>query len=251
MELEKRYRMDKPDQDKPGPPPLVSPKTQEDPRSRTQTHHKADKMSNGYDRKNFADYERRLMSDRMFSQDRHIAERPNAHVQPRVDNTRYDHSRDKSIKQEGMQARLLENEKTGTFPRQQNHFDISRLPPHVRDSAYPLNLASDGRDSHHNKENHSVTQDSDVLLPYESHRSVVSRLDKEETRLRRARLNGEYTSDDELELDEDLDEEEERNWQRLLTIVEGPPMELDTSKNKLTYLMNIGLVSHRKKSGMF
>ncbi|ESO82761.1 hypothetical protein LOTGIDRAFT_229786 [Lottia gigantea] len=75
---------------------------------------------------------------------------------------------------------------------------------------------------------------------------AVSKLDKEEARLREARLKGTYHSDDDEE-DMDDSEKEEDKIERMMLIRNGPPMPLDKSVNKLKFLSSLGLFTIRRK----
>ena len=74
--------------------------------------------------------------------------------------------------------------------------------------------------------------------------SCVSKLDLEERKLSESRSNGSYCSDSDCDMDCE-DNEDVKN----LLISSGPPLQLDTSRKKMTLLKELGLTTHRHKKG--
>ena len=78
--------------------------------------------------------------------------------------------------------------------------------------------------------------------------NIVSKLDVEERKMRESRLNGTYCSDSE-EDEEIVAAMEMERKQQLTIIITGPPIPLDTSRNKLRYLKSMGLTTHSRRRG--
>ncbi|XP_022251451.1 uncharacterized protein LOC106467546 [Limulus polyphemus] len=73
---------------------------------------------------------------------------------------------------------------------------------------------------------------------------VVSKLDIEEERLKKARLSENYRSDDS---DSDAEEENQSRLRYVLVIKNGPPLKLDLDPRKLEFLDILGLCTHQKR----
>ncbi|XP_050398933.1 genetic suppressor element 1 isoform X3 [Patella vulgata] len=125
------------------------------------------------------------------------------------------------------------------------------------------NMVGHSNHSNHSKESYNMkrivsdlTKNSKMTAEVVSHDVVpnhvamekmvplISKLDKEEERLRKARLSGTYVSDDD---DEDLSEKEEDRIERMMIIRNGPPLALDKTPTKLKFLSILGLCTVQKK----
>lgn len=253
------------------PPPLTPSKMHHEdsnhhPRTSEHNFHRPFErpLTNGFERNHFTEYERRLMTESILAQDRQLSvlqdnrprSRPNSgHSQPESRN--YDHMlNDRSYLEkqhaEGIQARLIESEKSHhSHIRKLTQYEYDR--PHAEYSYHLNSYNNENKDSsslpHSNKETRTqdLTNSSNNFLRHEpqSH----SKLDLEEKRIREARMNGEYNSD---ESENEADEEcgpEERKRQRLLLVTNGPPLKLDTSPKKMKFLKDFGLTSKQKRRG--
>ncbi len=283
----------------PGGTPALSLK--DDPRHRTPEatgFHRPFELplTNGYERNHFSDYERRIMTENILAQDRQILQeqqrprsRPGSgHNGTSQSETRsFDHmTNDRAYldkQHEGMQARLLESEKSRDphlhgrlYDKRLNQYDYDR--PHVESqptvsSAFSLhNTYSNHSDinlkDHHNKDNSHILSKTnpeslynrgmnrELRVPdpsnyFQFDPPVLSKLDLEEQRMREARINGSYHSDEEStsESGDDPTVSDERKKQRLLLISSGPPCKLDRSPKKLKYLNQFGLTTKQQRKG--
>lgn len=159
------------------------------------------------------------------------------------------------LRHEGIHARLLETERT----RNDNQVHgLSRERLH-RNHHIDDNLS--GRSMYHyptgNRQTLARNLPETVILPpigktpmdtamtTLDQPRVVSKLDLEEEKIRKARLNGTYNSD---ESESDSEEENDLNkLNSMLIITKGPPLKLDTSVDKMKFLNMFGLITNRKK----
>lgn len=95
----------------------------------------------------------------------------------------------------------------------------------------------------HYKEHHS-----EHLKSNEKKHNLVSTLDVGEQKLRQRRIRGELSDDSEM--DEIIDYLDESHKQSLMMVTRGPPLALDASKEKMTFLQQLGLTSQKVKRGI-
>ncbi|XP_076339729.1 uncharacterized protein LOC143240712 isoform X2 [Tachypleus tridentatus] len=96
--------------------------------------------------------------------------------------------------------------------------------------------------SSHGSLEHAGTETTDIVCSTLS--KVVSKLDIEEERLKKARLSENYCSDD---CDSDAEEENQSRLRYDLVIKSGPPLKLDLDPRKLEFLETLGLCTHQKR----
>ncbi|XP_023217672.1 uncharacterized protein LOC111620060 [Centruroides sculpturatus] len=162
------------------------------------------------------------------------------------------------LRHEGIHARLLETERTRS-DNQSHGLSRERLHRnhHIDDglSSRPMYHYQTG-----NRQSLARNLPETVILPPIGKNPldsaittldqprVISKLDLEEEKIRKARLNGTYNSDE-----SESDSEEENDLNRLnsmLIITKGPPLKLDTSAEKMKFLNMFGLITNRRKKAV-
>ena len=229
-------------------------------------------LTNGYEHNHFSDYERRIMTENILAQDRQILQdqqrprsRPNSghNGTNHSDSRTYDQVSDRSYlekQHEGMQARLIESEKSRDhahlYNQRLNQYDYDR--PHAETqpvvaSAYSHQnpYSSHNKDSSHLSRNDSIelrVPDPSNYFRFDA--PVLSKLDLEEKKIKEARMNGKYNSDDESasESDDEIAKEDKKK-EKLLVISRGLPCKLDKSPKKLKYLNQFGLTTKAERKG--
>ncbi len=234
-------------------------------------------LTNGYEHNHISDYDRRLMTENILAQDRQILQdqqrprsRPNSghNNTSHSDSRGYDQVNDRAYldrQHEGMQARLIESEKSREhqvhlYNRRLNQYDYDR--PHAESqpivaasyphhSAYGSGSSSHAKDSSHTSSRHDSRElrvpDPSNYFRFDA--PVLSKLDLEEKKMREARMNGMYNSDDSASESDDETAKDERQKDKLLVIGSGPPCKLDKSPKKLKYLEQFGLTTKEQKKG--
>ncbi len=217
------------------------------------------------------------MTESIFAQDRQILSdqqgprsRPNSGhngTSHPSESRGYDHGNERSFlekQHDGMQARLLESEKSREqhqavhlYNRRLNQYDYDR--PHAESQPVVASAFA----HHHNvynsykKDGHIVSSRRDnreLRIPDPSNyfrfdAPVLSKLDLEEKKVREARMNGMYKSDESSSESDDEVAKEEKKMEKLLVISSGPPCKLDKSPKKLKYMQQFGLTTKEQRKG--
>ena len=146
---------------------------------------------------------------------------------------------------EGIPARLLDNDGSHLLPpahlppaQTLNQYDYDR--PHAEYNFMMNSHKPEAKDGHFYN-----------FLHKEAAPTVISSLDYEEQKIRQARQNGTYESEESDSDNGDEFTKEERHRQRLLLISEGPPLKARKSRKKSTFLNMFRLTTTDNKKGMY
>ncbi len=240
-------------------------------------------LVNGFERNHFTDYERRKLTERILAENRQILpDRPRTQHTPSSssehnhlsESRTYEHhhavdERASSYQDKHPDARVAESDKShNSHTRRFNQYEYDR--PHAEYPNFNSHTSQVKTELKTEHDSSKVVPPSGLYRPAEvpsggtryrpeesSHTAfqkykpvvtIMSRLDIEEQKIREARQNGTYDSEDEeLEEDEE-DSKDERKRQRLLLISEGPPLPLEKPRQKMKFLNMFGLTTmdHRK-----
>ena len=262
-ELDKRYSLVTPmtSSDRNGPPPLISPKPGEvKPKSEGSLFRPFDSkiLTNGYDNQHHERdkliHHRPELDTKKLELDRsynvgHVSYDPKSIFPPSGEKSLHSskfgssssafHSLDsKSVKNSSKvntDSKNVQSTHSICSPLHHSSQKESLPFPTLHNSNQtPLNVPA------YNAKN--ILSSSNVFP--ESQQSCVSKLDLEERKMSESRSNGSYCSDSDCDIDSE-DNEDVKN----LLIASGPPLQLDTSRRKMSLLKELGLTTHRRKKG--
>lgn len=271
-ERERRIEMEKADRERslhphpsPGSQPHIPSVTNKyhDGEPQANLYRPYQSITNGFERNHFTDYERRLMNENILAHDRQMLQ--TARIQssrpPASSKDTVDHIASSAVDSKSTTLKIPDHVSIRnannhhhphvSHPTQLPHYQSSNQTAKKQPEVEYGNHLSYSRHSSSSQptapQSHDLRTTDHHTVPTstaveQSPRLLYSKLDLEEQHLREARINGTYDSDA-SDAEDDVEDAVERKRQSLLLITTGPPLKLDKTRTKVSFLQQYGLTT--------